>query len=284
MQLKSAIIAVSRCAGIALMLAIGLAQTQTGEDGAPKFEVASIKPTDPSVPPRFRLYVGVPIETTPGRLTARNVSLEELIQGAWSLEDYRYRVTGGPAWALSARFDVEGKAAGTADRDQLLLMLRSLLADRFGLRMHRETKEIAIYALTVAKNGPKFDALDAAEATCWSTNIDPACEGLAGKMDHLPKGVRWPDLSFLTRYLMRLGADRPVLDKTGLTGGFGLVLDMNKIMAAVVTRKEAGPPTNQSIYEATVEALPDQLGLQLAPMKASVEILVIDHAEKPSPN
>jgi uncharacterized protein (TIGR03435 family) len=173
----------------------------------------------------------------------------------------------------SARFDIEGKATGALQRDRLLLMLRTLLADRFKVAVHSETKELAVYALVVSKGGPKFHALTASEASCW-----PACEGSPGKMNHL----RMRDLPSMMRYLMRLAADRPVIDKTGLTGPFGLDLDMDKIMAPFAQGTEA--PTNQGIYDATVNALQDQLGLQLVPTKAPVQILVIDHAERPSAN
>jgi uncharacterized protein (TIGR03435 family) len=161
----------------------------------------------------------VPVVTSPGRLTARNAKLTELIKGAYGLEDYQ--ASGGPAWIDSARFDVEAKSTDSANRDGLLLMLRTLLADRFKLTVHRLTKELAIYALAVAKNGPKFHALKAEEASCW-----PACAGSPGKMNHL----RQRDLQSLATYLTRLGADKPVSDKTGLTGYFGLDPDISKIM------------------------------------------------------
>ncbi len=236
----------------------------------PSFDIASVKPTDPSVRPPFRL-ASVRPETTPGWLTLHNANLRELIESAWSLEDYQ--VAGGPDWMLSARFDGEGKATETASREQLLLMLRSLLADRYKVAVHSETRELAVYALVIAKGGPKFHALTASKAACW-----PACEGSPGKMDHL----RMRDLPFLMRYLMHLAADRPIIDRTGLTGYFGLDIDMDKIMAEFIQRNETA--TNQSIYAATVDALPDQLGLQLVPMKAAVQILVVDHADKPSAN
>ena len=97
-------------------------------------------------------------------------------------------------------------------------------------------------------------------------------------MNHL----RMRDLPFLMRYLMHLAADRPIVDRTGLTGLFGLDLDMDKIMATFAPGNE--PTTNQDIYNATVNALQDQLGLELVAAKAPIQILVIDHAEKPSAN
>jgi uncharacterized protein (TIGR03435 family) len=195
----------------------------------------------------------------------------ELIKGAYALEDYQ--VSGGPGWIDSAKFDVEAKSSDSANRDRLLPMLRTLLAERFKLTTHRETKELAIYALVAAKNGPKFHALKADEAPCWQ-----GCAGAPVKTD------RWrqKDLPSLATFLTRLGSDKPVIDKTGLTGYFSLELDMSKIMEAAQTG--GGPPTNEGMFEAAVNAIQDELGLKLAPTKAPVEILVIDHVEKPSEN
>jgi uncharacterized protein (TIGR03435 family) len=148
-----------------------------------------------------------------------------------------------------------------------------MLAERFKLATHRETKELAVYALVVAKNGPKFHALKADEAPCW-----PACAGAPGKTDHL----RQKDLAALAMFLTRLGSDKPVIDKTGLTGYFDLDLDMSKIIETA--QSGGGPPTNESMFDAAVSAIQDELGLKLAPTKAPIEILVIDHAEKPSEN
>jgi uncharacterized protein (TIGR03435 family) len=250
-----------------LQAALGYGQAPTAQ---PRFEVASIKASNPSAPHPGRLGA-VQVVTSPGRLTARNAKLTELIKGAYALEDYQ--VSGGPGWIDSARFDVEAKSTDSTNRGRLLLMLRTLLAERFKLATHRETKELAIYALVVAKNGPKFHALKADEAPCW-----PGCAGTPGKTDHL----RQKDLPSLATFLTRLGSDRPVIDKTGLTGYFELELDMSKIMETA--QSGGGPPTNEGMFEAAVSAIQDELGLKLAPTKGPVEILVIDHAEKPSEN
>jgi uncharacterized protein (TIGR03435 family) len=252
-----------------LMLQASLTHAQTP---APRlqFEVASIKASDPSAPRPGRLG-SVQVVTSPGRISARNAKLTELIKGAYALEDYQ--VSGGPGWIDSARFDVEAKSTDSANRDRLLPMLRALLEERFKLAIHRETKDLAIYALVVAKGGPKFHALTADEAPCW-----PACAGVPGRTDHL----RQRDLPALARFLTRLGSDKPAIDKTGLTGYFDLDLDMSKIMETA--QSGGGPPTNEGMFEAVVSAIQDEPGLKLTPTKAPVEILVIDHAEKPSEN
>jgi uncharacterized protein (TIGR03435 family) len=238
----------------------------------PEFDVASIKLANPSAPQPGRLanMKGI-IQTRPGLLSTRSATLKELIEGAFSLENYQ--VTGGPQWVDSARFEVQGKPATGASRKQLLSMLQLLLADRFKLAFHRETKELPIYALVAVKSGPKFRPLAANEAPCW-----PACAGQAGVLNHL----RQSDLPTLASYLTRLGADRPVIDKTGLTGNFALDLNMERIMAAVP--QESAIPMNQRIFAATVDDMQDELGLRLVPAMAPVEILTIDHVERPTEN
>jgi uncharacterized protein (TIGR03435 family) len=101
--------------------------------------VASIEAANP-LAPRPGRFGAIPVVTSSGRLTARNAKLTELIKGAYAVEDDQ--VSGGPEWIDSARFDVEAKSSDRANRDQLLLMLRALLADRFKLAIRRETKEL----------------------------------------------------------------------------------------------------------------------------------------------
>jgi uncharacterized protein (TIGR03435 family) len=243
---------------------------QPSDRKAPAFEVASIKPGNPSIAPPGRL-VSVNVVTTPGRLIARNESLRELIRDAYSLDDYQ--VFGGPTWMASTRFDVQAKAVGSPNRRQLLLMLQTLLTERFKLAVHRDSKELSIYALVVDKNGPKFHALEAAEQACY-----PSCEDHPSPLNRL----RQSDVPSLARYLTRLGADRPVIDKTGLIGTFRIELDMQKIMAAAL--EGGGPPSNEHIYRASIDAVQDELGLKLIPMKSPLDVLVIDHVEKPTPD
>lgn len=230
----------------------------------PQFEVASIRPSDPSGPHPGR-FAPVPVDTSPGRLTARNATLKELIMAAYALEDYQ--VSGGPGWITSARFDVEAKPSDSANRDQLLLMLRPLLADRFQLAVYRETKDLAIYALELAKNAPKFHA------------FKPGADAAPGQLNHFHP----PNLPFLARFLTHLGSDKPVIDKTGLTGHFDLDLDMERI-SGEASLLAGGTPTPENMFEATTDAIQEELGLKLVATRAPVEILVIDHAEKPSEN
>jgi len=266
----TAVLAAPTTAALAAPIVVGMmsgcaVRAQSRAASTPRFEVASIKLADPSAPRPGRM--GSHIDTSPGLLRARNASLKELVEGAYAVEDYQ--VTGGPGWIASARFDIEAKPASAATREQLLLMLRPLLADRFKLTFHNETKELAVYALVVARNGPKFHRLK------------PGTESAPGKTNHLGRNV---DLPWFARYLTRFGSDRPVIDKTGLTGNYDLDLDMEKIIAAAAEDAGGAPPSIGSMFQATANAIEDQLGLKLAPAKAPLEVLVIDHAERPSGN
>ena len=237
---------------------VGLAVIGLVAGAATRFEVASIRLANPSEP-RGGRFGPPPINTTPGLLTARSATLQQLVQSAYELEDYQ--VSGGPPWIDTARFDVEARAQGHADRAELLLMLRGLPTARFGLVFHREKKPMAVYALTVAKSGPRFHA------------VTPGVE--------LPPSDRFRPRSmpFLTRYLTHLGSDMPVIDLTGLTGDFDLALDVGKILMEV---NQDGMHAS-AMFEPIVEAL-QEAGLQVARTRVPIETIVIDHAEKPVAN
>src|ERR1039457_5739439 len=252
---------------ICLMGGPSLAQTQTGSAPSPGFDVASIKAANPSAPRGGRL-AAPPINTKPGLLTARNATLKQIIRGAYTLENYQ--ISGGPGWIDSAGFDVEAKSTDGANRDQLLLMLQALLADRFKLRSHREKKDLAAYDLVVAKGGPKFHALK------------PGADSVPNKTDHM----RLKDLPSLATFLTRLSSDEPVFDKTGLPGQFDLELDIGKIGEVASQGGEAAGPVEmrERMFKATLNAILDELGIKLVPTKTPIEIFVIDHAEKASAN
>ena len=229
---------------------------------APKFEVPSIKPANLSAPPPGRM--GSHANISPGGLRCRNESLKELVEDAWSVGNYQ--ITGGPGWISSARFDIDAKPAGAATREQLLQMLQALLADRFKLAVHRETKELPVYALVIGKGGAKFNRSTAA------TTAKPS-------MNRLGRNV---SMAWFAKYLTRFGSDRPVIDKTGLAGNYDLNLDIEAI-ASAAAGAAGGAPGIGNMFQATVDAMQD-IGLKLTPSKAPVELLVIDHAERPSAN
>ena len=206
------------------------------------------------------------------RLNAEAISLDNLITYAYDLKSYQ--VLGVPGWADSKhldcdRYDLTAKAAadGPLTQKQAKAMLQALLAERFHLRFHREMREMPVYALVVAKGGPKLKeaAPDAQPMFRMRGGTNGAeIEVTGGSMAQL-----------VNQFSNINGVDRPVLDKTGLTGKY----DFKLTWAAGLntSRDDAAAP---SAYT----ALQDQLGLRLEPQRAPIEVLVVDNAEKPSEN
>jgi uncharacterized protein (TIGR03435 family) len=251
------------------------------------FEVASIKPSDPTAR-------GTRVSVTPGgRFTTMNATLKSLIREAYDVRESL--ISGGPSWVGTQGYDIEAKGAElgvTEDAlrkmteeqrkpytDQLRLRLRTLLTDRFQLRVHWETKELPLYELVIAKNGPKFPA-----AKTDNPNLGLSVRGEAGQATIT--GNRMP-LSVLARTLAD-SVGRPVLDKTGLTGEF----DFKMTYAPDPMQQLAGPKDGGADRPAPAAsdgpslftALQEQLGLRLEAQRGPVEVLVIDSAEHASAN
>ncbi len=216
------------------------------QDPAPAFEVGSVKENKSGGRAGYD-------RSTPGRYTARNALLRNVIMSAYEL-DQRVLLIGGPKWIDSARFDIEAKAPAEADRPQVHRMLQSLLTERFHLEVRREKKELPVLFLVVAKNGPKLrDPKDRKPPT-----NDPEIHRL---------GV-FGSTRGLTHLLSNL-LERPVIDKTGITGSHDWSLNLRR----------------EDLPEAAIfGALEEQLGLKLESAKAFVDVLVIDRIEKPTEN
>jgi uncharacterized protein (TIGR03435 family) len=228
----------------------------------PAFEVVSVKPV-----PFSKMS-----QTTfdPGRLAGFGVNLKQLIEWAYQVTDAQ--VSGGPAWMDTKYFDVEAKTDGAHSREELLRMLQPVLAERFKLILHRETKEMAVYVLTAGANRSELH-----EAKGGPANIQiqgsPAGGGTGVILKIVGQSV---SMQYLTSYLTGI-LGRMVVDRTGLQNAFDFTvestLDENDIIAA----KRAAMGTALS------DAIP-RLGLKLDSRKEAVEILVIDRAEEPAPN
>lgn len=166
-----------------------------------------------------------------------------------------YQVS-GPSWLDSERYDISAIKPPGASDEQVRLMLQNLLAERFKLALHREHKEMSVYALVVGKRGQKFKASDPATASNIRSSghsIDGAASSMAG-----------------LAYLLMRWTDRLVVDETGLTGLYDFKLAW----------KPEGVQDAASSTSALLSAVEDQLGLDLQPKKTSIEVLVVDHAEK----
>ena len=224
----------------------------------PEFEITSVKPAQPAAAPSRGGSGPWNIKTVPGMLVMTNVTLRILIHYAYGLSGYAEsdnRISGGPPWIDSATFDITAKAPGAATREQLNLMLRPLLADRFQLKFHWSTKEATQYTLVVGKGGPKFREADPAQPSpsmLGKVTMKQFAALLAG--------------SSLTDY-------SAPLDKTGLNGTY----DLGNLMAQPRSSGVTMP-------DWWVESMPEQLGLELKREKGTAQILVIDHAEKPAGN
>ena len=229
-----------------------------------EFEVASIKPnTIGNAGGEGSAREN--IISTPDTLTMGNVSLASAIKWAYGLHDYQLT---GPAWLNSERYDILAKAPGPASNDQLRLMLRTLLADRFKVTVHRQNKELPVYALLVAKNGPKLHKSQGAP------------DGGAGVMRRnglrmVAEKVSMPELADLLSGPLQT----PVVDMTALKGRFDFTLDLSTFIAATGTGKQGDqrPPDMTNIIFTAVQ---EQLGLTLRAQKAPIEILVVDGADK----
>jgi uncharacterized protein (TIGR03435 family) len=249
------------------------------------FEVASIKPASPDTP-------GSMIQFMPGGgLKMAGVSLRSMITFAYDVRDFQ--LSGGPGWLGTERFDVMARpehaaAEGLEDlakmtddqrktvREQMGERLRALLADRFQLAVHKETKDQPIYALVVSKNGAKLKEVKAVEGARQGMRMGRGrLEGFAAPLEMLG-----PTLSNVT--------GRPVVDKTGLTEKYDFVLEWTPDAGADARAQGFGngisepapAPGGPTIFT----ALQEQLGLRLESQKGPVQTIVIDRAEKPSEN
>jgi uncharacterized protein (TIGR03435 family) len=219
-----------------------------------EFEVATIKPAPPQA--GQRTHTRISTDTGTGKLTYANVNLKEAIGQAYKVQQNQIS---GPDWLETDRFDIVAKFPPQSEAEKVPLMLQALLSDRFKLTLHRETKELPVYALTVARNGPKFKKSETASGI--TTNSSRTQWHVVAKVSM----ERFAE--FLTSEAGRL-----VLDKTGLPGSYVMTLDWAPDGAPTGTDDVALP----SLFT----ALQEQLGLKLAFTKAPVETLVIDHVDR----
>jgi bla regulator protein blaR1 len=277
-------------------------------DEHPRFAVASIKPSPPVSGDPTHSPMGVNYRPG-GRMTSTNASLKLLIQFAYANHDdprnghwlplMASRVIGGPAWIDTPGYDIEAKPEDNTDPKRAWLMLQTLLADRFKLTLHRETREVPVFNLTAAKGGPKLPAAKDAECISFAAGEMPRqvpgkvdCGYVSGPFMAASPGLlnirgRKVHVADLVRDLA-LVLDRPVLDKTGFTGEFDLALNFRAdeaLQGAGFWPGDAAarPQTDPNLPN-IFAAMEEQLGLKLVAAKGPVEVLVVDHAEKPTAN
>ena len=213
-----------------------------------------------------------------GRLTIRNGPLRAIIRSAFDLQ--AFQVVGGPDWIDTDRWDVSAKAEAGAERQPMGPMVQSLLANRFKLVAHKETRDLPVYALVFARQdhafGPKLhvsstdcqkevSAVIARTGRPPSPDAPPLC-GIRSRSGHIELNATRISPNFVRTLAPITG--RSVVDKTRLTGVYDGELMWND--------SEEGPSLFTAIQE--------QLGLKLESTKGPVDVLVIDHVEKPTPD
>jgi uncharacterized protein (TIGR03435 family) len=275
-------------AAISPLRAVVAVQSPASPAGGAAFEVASVKP---NVSGALR----VTIQPLPGRrFTATNAPLRALIRHAYQLQEFQ--LIGGPKWLDEDRFDIAAKAENEPAPGEMRLMLRTLLATRFKLTLHRETRDLPLYALVMARrDGKPGPELKRTEADCAQVSSlqdvlgitppagppDPNAE--CGFFGPAPGGrvkFRGVTLEVLARFLST-PVRRAVVDRTGLRGFFDMDFDMTA---------EFGPPPpppgmpdrfDRSTAPSIFTVIQEQLGLKLDAGRGPIEVIVIDGAERP---
>jgi bla regulator protein blaR1 len=266
---------------------------------AQKFEVASIKPTSASDPHRvmFGMQPG-------GRFSANNVSLKQLMLFSFGIREYQ--LTGLPSWADSERYDItaKGEDDGSAvpnrmptqaemqsRQEKTRAMMQDLLAERFGLKFHRETKDLPIYSLVPAKGGPKL--VEKKQEPVVDATGGPSVDGgrgpqPRGQMIRMGRGSITGEQMSTAMLVNQLSSilGRNVVDKTGLTGQYDVKLSWapDESQGALIPGHEDRPESSGSDGPSVFTALQEQLGLKLESGKGPVEVVVVDKVEKPTQN
>lgn len=229
-------------------------------DAHPSFAVATIKPHDPDERDR-----GIWVQGDHFDVSA--ASVEKLMKWAYSV--HAQQIVGGPDWIRQDRYDINGRPdiAGEPDLMQQREMIGKLLADRFQLKFHRERRELPVYAIRIAKGGPKLTA------AAHSDKKPIEQSDSHGDFDRIHNYESAP-ISYLIM-VEQLWSDRPLVDQTGLTGKYDFRLRYDA---------DEAHNTDPNAPPGFFTAVQQELGLKFEPTKARVEVLVIDHVELPSSN
>lgn len=274
--LASSLLCALSISALALPGSVVLAQTS-----ALSFEAASVKPNK-SGDINTRMSGG-----RNGLVTVVNGTAKSMIRAAYGVD--ASQVVGGPAWIDVDRFDINAKAEGEITEARLTEMLKSLLADRFSLVVHKESRELPVYALVLARPDGKFgpqlsrSGIDCAELARAGAPPPPPTGPATAATQGKPIGpcslrigggtiaARSNSMGDIARALIG-SVDRIVVDRTGLEGGF----DLDLVWAPNPIPEQSGP----SVFT----ALQEQLGLKLESSRAPVDVVVIDRIEQPSPD
>jgi uncharacterized protein (TIGR03435 family) len=229
-------------------------------DAHPSFAVAAIKPNnDPDSRRQGFSAQG-------DRFTVRDQTVASLMQFAYSI--YWRQIVDAPEWVFHDRYDIEGKidTEGEPNLSQMQEMLQKLLADRFGLKFHRDKRELSVYAIQIAKGGPKLTA-------AANPDAHPGQKATGNDTDLTQFYTSASMSDFILG--MQFFLDRPIVDQTGLTGRYDI-----KLHYVPDEARATDPNAPPGLFT----AIQQQLGLKLEATKAQTDVFVIDRAERPSPN
>ena len=272
----------------ALVLALVASRTEGQTLGdLPRFEVISIKPRTGDTPSGN-------IPNAPDRFVRPNVTVAQLIEFAFDVR--AFQIIGGPGWLRSDRYEVAAKAETAAPQAQMRLMVQRLLAERFGLEVRRETREMDTYALVTARRdgqlGEKMRSsardcgpiIDAGNPRPRQGDEPPPCAWFVALMNGFARlrltGIRAPRFAAVLEPM----ATRKIVDRTNLTGTYDIELDFLPDPGLLGLSIPNATALQQSDIPPLTTAIQDQLGLKLESERAPVDVIVIDSARPPTAN
>lgn len=303
---KKLLLATAAAMAVAGPIAIGVTNGQRiQEQSPPTFEVASVRPSGPVRPDSYvpeRHVTGGPGTSNPEQITYSRFPLMWLIHEAHNVA---FDQIVGPGWLTNEPYTIVAKVPPGASKVQAALMLQNLLAERFGLAFHREKKEFPVYALSIAKTGPKLkEAADSNGKTLRPGDARPIADrdgfpqfpaGVRGVAGHVSNGinhmtfrgssiadlVRWLGNDFGSKVGSSLWTPGRIVDNTGLTGSYDFTIECACFMGIGSALSAPDLFAERGASGASlVSALEKQLGLKIEKSKAMLDVLIIDHVEK----
>jgi uncharacterized protein (TIGR03435 family) len=217
----------------------------------PAFEAASIKPSEANDNSSSS-------NSNNGRIHMQNVSLRSIVMMAYRLQNHQYV---GPAWMEGARYNIDAKAEEKVKDAEMMQMLQTLLAERFHLKIHHETKQVSGYALVVAKGGLKVQPVEGQGSSTNSNNNKLTATHI--------------NMERFARYISNVLV-QPVVDETGLKDNYSFVIEYEN--------PRPGRDDKETTLPTLFTALTETLGLKLEPRKVPIDVVVVDHAEQPTEN
>jgi len=233
------------------------------KDADPGWDVVSVKARDPN-----DTNTNQSLNMKGRQVAIVNRAVQGMLLFAYGLQ--KVQIVGSPRWVETERWDVQGvpDVPGHPSLKQMQSLMRKLLEERFGPKVHKETKELAVYAITLARSGEKL-APSASDPNSPPSENDNSNGGVVTRrMRNMSMAEFAPDLGYFLA--------RPAVDQTGLAGRYDFQLKW--------TADESKAPTDGSAPPGMFTAIQEQLGLKLEPMKAPAEVLAIDAVERPSAN